>query len=156
MKNIQVKLNSELERLISCLPQQWTGKVSCILHASGPTLYLARWFYLGKLHFLRKVSGSQVASLSIQSTKSAKEDVFSYPILTLLRPAALVFVPAPAAQTAWCCTETQSAGSVHCHHCETSLRQQQRDPGSAGKKGEAQIGSYTAKQGPARKHVFIS
>lgn len=107
--------------------------------------------------FLLKVPVCQVASLSVQSPESAKEDVFSYPILTLLRPVALVFAPAPAAQTAWCCTETQSAGSVHCHHSETSLQKQQRDPGSAGKKGEGQTGSYTAKQDPPRKQVvFIS
>lgn len=118
-------------------------------------LYLGRWFYSGKLHFLLKVSVSQEASLSIQSPKPAQEDVFLYPILTLLRPTALIFAPAPTAQPAWCCTETQSAGSVHCRRCETSLRQQQRDPGSVGKKGEAQAGSYTATQHLARKYVVF-
>lgn len=85
----------------------------------------------------------------------AKEGVFLYPILTLPRPAALVFVPPPAGQTAWSCTETQSAGSAHCHRCETSLQQQQRDQGSAGKREEAQTRSYAAKQDPARKYVVF-
>lgn len=96
-----------------------------------------------------------MASLSTQLLKSAKEDICSHPVLTLLHPAALVSAPSPAAWTIWCCTQTQSAGSVHCHHCETSLLQQQRGPGSAGKKREAQTRSGTAKQGPARKKVVF-
>lgn len=103
------------------------------------------------VNYTFNLSVPQVASLSTQFPKSAKEDICSQPVLTLLHPAALVSAPSPAARTIWCCTQTRSAGSVHCHHCETSLLQQQRGPGSVGKKGEAQTRSDTAKQDPARK-----
>lgn len=152
------KLNSILNvknQSLACLSNRYAKYYVSFM----PLVQLSIWegvFIWVNYIFYLKAFVSQVPSLSIQSPKSAKEDVFSYPVLTLLCPAALVFVPAPAAQTAWCCTETQSVGWVHCHHCETSLQQQQRDPGSVGKKGEAQTRSYTAKQDPGKKNVFIS
>lgn len=135
-EKIQIWRTSKLKSVLENLkPQQQRCKVLCILVVSSPILYLGRWYCLSKLHFW-------MASLSIEFPVPAKEDAFLYPVLTLSCPTALVFVPAPTDQTAWCCTEIQSAGSVHCHRCETSLLQHQRDPGSAGKKGETQIGSY--------------